>query len=64
MFFFFIIILFSFKAGRDFLPRLQNPRCVYTQAHACARMAHTGTFRQTNVSLAGVKLVARRSLCV
>lgn len=36
----------------------------HTQAHASARMAHTGTFGQTRVSLAGVKLVAPRSLCV
>lgn len=28
----------------------------HTQTHACAQVAHTGTFRQTNVSLAGVKL--------
>lgn len=46
--------LFSLKSTSPFT----NPRKAraHTDTHACAQIAHTGTFRLTNVSLAGVKL--------
>lgn len=36
-------------------PPIYKPQ-ICAQTHTCARVAHTGTFRQANVSLAGVKL--------
>lgn len=47
--------IYTFKCLLFALPvHPQTSRCAH--GHACARVAHTGTFRQTNVSLAGVKL--------
>lgn len=47
--------IYTFKCLLFALPvHPQTPRCAH--GHACARVAHTGTFRQINVSLAGVKL--------
>lgn len=49
-------IYFLFKSIGISPPIYKPQICAHTPTHACAQIAHTGTFRQTNVSLAGVKL--------
>lgn len=47
--------MYTFKCLLFALPaHSQTPRCAH--GRTCARVAHAGAFRQTNISLAGVKL--------